>query len=78
MTFVLVMSHDVCCDKWEGRVYFSLQQRAQRDAAYCLAPHGWFSLLSYRTQGAGPGVVLPNVRWALPHQSSGKKMSTGQ
>jgi hypothetical protein len=44
------------------------------DAAYRLALHGLFSLLSYRTRTTSPGVAPPTMGWALPCQSLIKKM----
>ena len=51
-------------------------QRPWRSAAYRLAPYGFLSLLSYRTQDYQPrdgpahsGLVLTKTGWALSHQS---------
>jgi hypothetical protein len=53
-------------------------QRPWKDAAYWLAPHGLFSLLSYRIQEHQPRDGANHhgtMGWALPHQSLIKKES---
>ena len=40
-----------------------------RVPAYWLAPHGWLSLLSFRTQDHQTRGGSIHNRWALPHQS---------
>ena len=48
---------------------------AMEGAAYWLAPHGLFSLLSYRTQDHQPrGGTTHQGLCSLPHQSLIKKM----
>ena len=49
-------------------------QRPWRSAAYCLAPHGLLSLLSYRTQDHQPRDGTTHSGLGLPHQSLIKKM----
>ena len=49
-------------------------QRPQKGAAYWLAPHGLFSLLSYRTKDHQTRLAPPTMGWALPYQSLIKKM----
>jgi hypothetical protein len=50
-------------------------QRPWRDAAYCLAPHGLFSLLSHKTQNHQTRDGTTQKRgWASPHQSLIKKV----
>ena len=44
-----------------------LMQRPWKDAAYWLAHHGLFSLLSYRTQDHSLGMAPSTMDWALPH-----------
>lgn len=51
------------------------RRRPRRDAADWLAPFGLLSLLPYTRQTTCPGVAVPSVRWALPRQSSIKKMN---
>jgi hypothetical protein len=46
----------------------------QRDAAYCIAPQGLFSLLSHRTQTISPGTTSLTMDWAFLPQLLLKKM----
>ena len=49
-------------------------QKPWRGAAYWLAPHGLLRLLLPRI--TSPGMAPPTIDWALPYQSSIKKMLT--
>ena len=49
-------------------------QRPWRDVAYWLAPHGWLSLLSYRTRDHLAKDDITHNVWSFPHHVLIKKM----
>ena len=73
LLFIIEVSQDGNSNR-AGTWRQELMQKPWRGAAYWLAPHGLFSLLSYRTRTTSPGVAPPTMGWALPCQSLIKKM----
>jgi hypothetical protein len=47
-----------------------MMKRPLRDAAYCLAPHGLFRLISFRTPGP-TALGLPQLKQVVPSPING-------
>jgi len=71
----------VACISWSSKAVRAgtwkqgLIQRPWSSDASWLVPHGLPACsLFYRTQDHSPGITLPTIGWALPHQSAIKKI----